>query len=235
MSAPILNSGPIVLSHLRGLIDNSLDDLASKINKVQVGRIVAFDPGPPATVQVQLVLQRQVWNNVAPAAQQSTQGGTGAPIQPTILAYPALFKVPLWTPMGGAAVLTMPIAAGDFALVLFNDRDLDPWLTTGGVGSPPNDTRMHSLSDAIALVGLTPFNAGVAGWDPAKAQLRNGTSGISVGPKIGIYNAVTSLKLVIDTLVTVLLNTVQTDGSTPNAATIIAINALKILGDSLLE
>lgn len=68
--------------------------------------------------------------------------------------YPILVDCPVIVLNGGGGSLTFPIEAGDECLVLFNDRDLDNWFGTGGVSSAPLTGRLHSFSDAIALVGV---------------------------------------------------------------------------------
>lgn len=68
--------------------------------------------------------------------------------------YPILADVPLFVIQGGGAFLELPVKEGDGCLVLFSDRDIDNWWTSGNVGATPNTLRKHSLSDGFALVGL---------------------------------------------------------------------------------
>lgn len=215
----------IVTPEIRGLLNILFGEVFANINCVQVGTIVGFDASV-GTVQVQLVLKRSVYNS---------GGNPVAPANPAVIDYPVLVDVPVWTPQGGAGVLTMPITNGDGCVVLFNDRDLDPWWHDGTLGSIPNDARMHSLADGIAFVGIRSKGNAIANWDPAKAQLRNNGGLLSVDAKLKISNAATSMKTVLDTLATLLLSWVDTAGNTPNPATIVLINAFKTLADSLLE
>ncbi|CAK9250669.1 unnamed protein product [Sphagnum jensenii] len=76
----------------------------------------------------------------------------------------------------------MPIAQGDQCLILFNDRSIDNWFTSGQV-QPLASSRLHSFSDGIALVGLNYLNNGVTkltNYDSTRAVLRNSTTGVGV-------------------------------------------------------
>lgn len=68
--------------------------------------------------------------------------------------YPILVKVPVVFLGGGAGRLTFPVTQGDPCVLFFNDRDMDTWIETGIAINPPNSERMHSMTDAIALVGI---------------------------------------------------------------------------------
>ena len=70
---------------------------------------------------------------------------------------PAITDVPVVFPRSGAYGITFPLAAGDTVLVVFSESSLDKWATKGG-DTDPEDRRKHSLSDAIAIPGLFPFN-----------------------------------------------------------------------------
>lgn len=67
--------------------------------------------------------------------------------------YPMIVECPVICLGGGLGSLTFPIAPGDECLLLFNDRDIDNWFA-GSSSSAPNTPRLHSFSDAIALVGV---------------------------------------------------------------------------------
>lgn len=75
----------------------------------------------------------------------------------TTLDYPVVSGVPVVFMASGGASITMPVLKGDNCLLIFADRDLSNWLF-GGSGQKPNSTRMHNLSDAIAIMGLSSFN-----------------------------------------------------------------------------
>jgi hypothetical protein len=58
-------------------------------------------------------------------------------------------------PRGGDFTLTYPIRKGDECLVVFADRCFDAWHQSGGIQEAV-ETRLHDLSNAIAIVG--PFS-----------------------------------------------------------------------------
>lgn len=49
--------------------------------------------------------------------------------------------------------MTYPIEPGEECILLFSDRELESWFTTGEV-QPEAYQRMHDLTDCIAIVGL---------------------------------------------------------------------------------
>ena len=148
------NQGPIPQVSLRDVLNAERDSAFAAMNKVQIGTIVSYD-ATKQKAQVQLVNKRVVYN--------TPMTTSVVPPDPQLLPYPVFVDVPVFVFSGGGSFLSMPIAAGDTCLVLFNDRDLDPWCTNGTTGAAPNSTRMHSLADGIALVGLRPFSNPLAG------------------------------------------------------------------------
>jgi hypothetical protein len=68
---------------------------------------------------------------------------------------PQLVDVPVVFPRGGDFTLTYPIRKGDECLVVFADRCFDAWHQSGGIQEAV-ETRLHDLSNAIAIVG--PFS-----------------------------------------------------------------------------
>lgn len=110
------------------------------LNNVHValpGSIVTYD----YTVQKASIqpLLNKVWAD-----------GTSTPM-------PVLENVPVIFPRAGGASLTFPVVQGDTCLLLFIERSMDLWLSTGGQVSP-DDPRKFDLSDAVAIMGLIPFS-----------------------------------------------------------------------------
>ena len=68
---------------------------------------------------------------------------------------PQLVDVPVVFPRGGDFTMTYPIRKGDECLVVFADRCFDAWHQSGGIQEAA-ETRLHDLSNAIAIVG--PFS-----------------------------------------------------------------------------
>lgn len=120
---------------------------------------------------------------------------------PVLQNYPILLDCPMIIISGGTGALTMPIAAGDECLVLFNDRDMSNWNATGQQGACATN-RAHSFSDGIILVGLNSSPNVIQNYDPTRAVLRNGTAKVGVSPSlVQIANDVTTLKTVLDGLI----------------------------------
>ena len=59
--------------------------------------------------------------------------------------------------------MSFPYEVGDYVLLCFMDRSIETWLTNGGTVDP-KDSRMHDLSDAMALPCGYPFkgSSGIA-------------------------------------------------------------------------
>lgn len=74
----------------------------------------------------------------------------------TVLSGTVVPNVPVVMPSTQNAGLVLPIGTGDYVMLVFSQRSLDRWLSEGGT-TEPDDARMHSLNDAIAIVGLFPF------------------------------------------------------------------------------
>jgi len=108
--------------------------------------------------------------------------------------YPPLEDCPVFVLSGGDASISMPIAKNDDCIVLFNDRNIDNWFSSGDV-VPPADSRCHSISDGIAIVGIR--NLKTAKLTPANSVCINGGS-----KKVSVKNSATDLKKIIDMLIT---------------------------------
>lgn len=68
---------------------------------------------------------------------------------------PEFIEVPPIFLQGGGSSLRMPIAVGDYALLIFCERSFDAWYNSQDFVSPV-DLRMHDYSDAFAIVGVNP-------------------------------------------------------------------------------
>lgn len=66
---------------------------------------------------------------------------------------PEFSEIPVLFISGGGSSDRMPIAVGDYALLIFIERCIDDWVFGKDFGSP-REPRMHDYSDAIAIVGL---------------------------------------------------------------------------------
>jgi hypothetical protein len=134
-------------------------DLESSIRCVSVGRIEKFDV-TKKTAEVHILIKRTLPDG-------------------TTSSYPPLLDVPVVTIQGGGTFLQMPITAGDNCLLFFADRNIDAWFKTGAE-SIPYDARCHSLSDAIALVGLDSLASSQPDYPTDEVRLAAATAKVAV-------------------------------------------------------
>ncbi len=160
---------------LVNLLDALRDQLKKEINCAKVGVIQSFDA---ALQEVTVKVAQQQVTSIKP-------DGTR-----TLAEYPLLLRVPVLFPSGGGFTLTFPISEGDECLVVFNDRQIDNWLTSGP-GLPPSIGRVHDLSDGIAIVGLRSNPRALGSVSTNSVQLRSdsGTTIIEVAGA-GVVNIV---------------------------------------------
>lgn len=124
----------------------------------QVGEIVSFNPSTQ-TAEVQIKMSYVVNGEIKQ--------------------YPVLLDCPCVVLGGGDGRITFPIAPGDSCLVLFNDKDMDNWYASGQT-MLPNTERMHSISDAIALVGIRNKQNQITDYFADGVELKHGNSTIKL-------------------------------------------------------
>jgi len=188
---------PIVVPpDLRSTLTSLKTEIFYDLNCHEIGEIVSFDPATQ-TASIQLAVDIQ-----------DSQA---------VYRYPLLTNCPVFVLSGGGGCITMPVTAGDSCLVLFNDRDIDNWYTTGNE-AVPNSTRMHDLSDGLALVGFRNLSNKIFGYDSTEVQIRNNTGKIAITAdegKIKMSNDVGSLLNAMNKVINALsqLNAVKSGGS----------------------
>ena len=91
----------------------------------------------------------------------------------------------------------MPVQAGDPCLVLFADRSIDAWYSTGSE-SAPTSPRCHDLSDGIAFVGINSLAGPLTAFPDAGAGIAY--SGARLGLLGGKANIQNATKNLLDTL-----------------------------------
>jgi hypothetical protein len=89
---------------------------------------------------------------------------------------PVINNVPVMFPGGGGALVTFDLQQGDEVTLIFSERSLDKWKTTGG-SVDPEDPRKFHLSDAYCYPG-----GHSAANPPAKATitLAFGATGLKI-------------------------------------------------------
>lgn len=149
--------------------------------------------------------------------------------EPVLSNYPIIAVAPAIILGGGTTAFTPPISAGDECLVLYNDRDLDNWFTSGA-GSPNATARLHNFADALVIVGLRSQGNALTDYDTTRLMMRAGSTAnsiasVAVNPsnsKVLITNTYpansTTLNTLLQQLITQVSNLVSAIGTTPLVA-----------------
>ncbi len=203
---------------LKGLLDLVKTDILLTTNCHGIAVIQSFDE-TDQTVQ-------------ATMAYKKTVNGQQAD-------YHLMIDMPVMVLTGGTARLELPIAAGDEALICFNDRDIDNWFSSGQLIAPAT-SRLHAFTDGIAIVGLHSKRTRITDFDMDHASLVNGAARVAVSEtKILIENETTDLKTVLngilDLLVTAFGTNTPTVGTPINPTAATALTAYKTTVGGLLE
>lgn len=125
--------------------------------------------------------------------------------------YPELTMCPVFSLQGGGVGCIMPIKIGDECLIIFADRCIDNWFSTGQPMPLPS-VRMHDIADGFVLVGLNslakPLNSSLNTGEGGLCETNNGF-GVSVAldpltHQVAIRNATQSLLTILNLLITTL-------------------------------
>ncbi len=103
------------------------------------GKVVSYDAATQTAEVAPVVLR----------AEPKEDGGN------TLTPLPSIPNVPVSWHRGGGAALTMPLAAGDHVLLIFNEAAIGHWRASGEL-APPGDLRRHSLGYPYAVPGGAP-------------------------------------------------------------------------------
>jgi hypothetical protein len=197
--------------HLKDLLTLFKKQSDLDLNCHHLGTIQNFDPATQ-TVQVTINYKQTYW----------TYGENSNNYTPVNQDYPIIADCPLIILGSGDTRITFPIKQGDQCILLFNDRDIDNWFL-GSTSSPNATPRLHSFSDAIALIGPNNKNTVIQDYDPIRAIITNGTTKNGINPqtnKLTLTNG-TSLNTLLQNLCTQLENlTTQITNLTVSGGTI---------------
>ncbi len=221
---------------LKDVLDIWKQNILLNFNCHHVGTVQSFSAGDAShapTVQATINYKKTLYK-LDPQTRQQV---------PTLIDYPMLIDMPIVILSGAKASLTMPIAKGDECLILFNDRDIDNWFTSGQTGALLSN-RLHSFSDGIALIGVRSNLHPITSYDLTRADLRNDKAHVAVSPtKIKVYNDTRNLNTLLQSLmskledlataisaITVSPGTFNVGGSPVTGASGTPINAATING-----
>ena len=132
--------------------------------------------------------------------------------------YPLLVDVPVFMLRGGKGGINLVITKGDPCLVIFADRDIDNWFSTGSA-QLPNTQRIHSLADGFALVGFSPQTGLTDPPDYLATGIYNDATQISIkSNKAAIKNGTTDLLTLLQGFCDAVISALGT--ATPSPATV---------------
>lgn len=212
------------------------DDIFNSFNCHRVGIISSFDP-IKQIADVQLVDK---------ATEEVFEGNK---IVTKTRDYPLLSECPVFINKGASGGFTRPIAAGEYCLVHFNDRDIDNWFENGNI-QVPNTKRLHNISDCLVTVGFFSESSPISNYDNEATTMDyqgsniklNGDvdinsdqgANINLDDKVGISNNSQDLKLLVTQLITVLQNFVSVDNPAAPIITVIPDNTTQANLNQLL-
>jgi hypothetical protein len=154
---------------LKAFIHRRKQEIKSEINCVSIGTIESFD-ATDQTATVRINYQKVIFDQ-APVSE-----GLDAD---KYINYEALVKCPVVIIGGGTGRITFPIAKGDTCLLFFCDKEIDTWFKTGQITYPRND-RMHDLTDAFVLVGVSSTQNKIASVYTSGIELTFGGASIRI-------------------------------------------------------
>ena len=145
---------------LKDLLDLYKKDILLGLNCHHIGTIQSFDP-LTQTAQVTMNYTKTFFLPNALGNYTAQQAN-----------YPVILQAPVIILGGGNGAITFPIAKGDECLILFNDRDIDNWWSSGSTNGPVATGRLHSFSDAVVLVGLRSVPNILLDYNSSKPEFR---------------------------------------------------------------
>lgn len=84
---------------------------------------------------------------------------------------PVLAQAPIEWPSAGGYGVTFPLPVGSTGSIVFADRSIDEWLSTGQPDSEPRDVRRHAYTDGVFRPGLRALDDVPARLSPPAAAL----------------------------------------------------------------
>lgn len=146
---------------LPDVLDEHKRETRRGANCARVGVVTAFYPGSDGQSPTVDVSIAQV--QITSVQEDGTR---------TLKPYPPLKNLPVYYPSGGNYTMTFPINVGDECLIVFHDRELDNWLINGE-GQAPTTSRLHDLSDGIALVGMRSYPRSIGAASTNAVQIKS--------------------------------------------------------------
>jgi len=143
------------------LISNAIAKELVDVHTCLPGRIESFDPSTGLAKVVPMLRRKYVDEDSA-------------------VELPVISGVPVLFYRAGDSWVKIPVAAGDYVLLVFSERSLDLWIERGG-SIDPEDPAKFSLNDAVAYPGIYPKPAAMVPKCPSTSlEIVNGDSLIEI-------------------------------------------------------
>lgn len=133
------------------MMDAYLDDLLLTQFQINMAEVATAIPCIITNVHGDFGEQRV---DVQPLINDLNKDGTSEE-QPQILSVPVLL------PGSEHSLVSFPLNVGDNVMCVFSQRSMDNYKASIGQPTRPNDYRMHSDQDAVAIPGLRTFSRSV--------------------------------------------------------------------------
>lgn len=168
-------------------------------------------------------------------------------VEPVIAGMPPLEDVPVLWPRGGGYFMHLPLAAGDWVLLVFCEQDFSPWRLSGSAMAPAL-LRRHGLF-SYALPGAAPDVSplasaaaltGAAIGSDAGVIVQVGSSAVQIGPAgVGTLPVLTASEFstLLGTLTTWLSTHIHTapTGGGPTTPPTVSPPATSAAGSTVLK
>jgi hypothetical protein len=164
------------------VLDSAIQDALLNVNVCMPGVVESFDPKTD-TIKVRPALKRKYAGDE------------------TATELPLLNRVPVVFPRGGNFTMKWNLKNGDPVTLVFSQRSLDVWKSSGGVVDPADPRRFH-LSDAFAIPGGADTTKPIPDSVGDRTVLKSGSSKVSMldNGKFRIEGAYEFLDLMSQTL-----------------------------------
>jgi len=126
------------MDNLYDTLKDAMSSVLANVHTVLIAKITAVNE---ATINAKPVINRVVDN--------------------ASIELPEFIEIPVINIQGGGSYLAMPLAVGDYCMLLITERCFDRWWN-GEDNIEPLEMRMFDYSDAIALVGINNKNGLIA-------------------------------------------------------------------------
>lgn len=154
-------------SNLSVVADSIVKQVFNSLNCVRIGKIVTFNP-ETLTAKIEIQDKRELNDGL-------------------LVDYPLLVDVPCFCMSGVNGGIDIPIQPDDTGILLFNDRNIDKWWSTGTV-QKPDIYRCHDWSDALFLCGVRSLKNIISDYLTNVTKVWYKTNKMTMSETLTIFN-----------------------------------------------